>query len=248
MFLFPKHKNLPLNGITDWHSHILPGVDDGIQEMETALAVLDDYEKAGIRQVWLTPHIMEDVPNTTDDLKERFNDLLSAYRGNVILRLASENMIDSIFYERLKANDLLPIGDHHDMLLVETTVFNAPMDFEDTLREIKSKGYYPLLAHPERYHYLDSLKDYKHIKELGVRFQLNLFSLDGAYGKTVQKKAQDLLRHGMYDFYGTDLHRHPQTERLTDMTLSSANIKALGKVKNETEHLLGSVATNRCRS
>jgi len=156
-------------------------------------------------------------------------------------------MIDSLFYERLKADDLLPIGDHHDMRLMETTVFNAPMDFEDTLREIKSKGYYPLLAHPERCHYIDSLKDYRLIKELGVRFQLNLFSLDGAYRKTVQKKAQDLLRHGMYDFYGTDLHRHGQTERLTNMTLSYTNIKALGKVKNETEYLLGSVVSNRYR-
>lgn len=242
--LFSRTRRLSLAGITDWHSHILPGVDDGIHDMETALDVLDDYEKAGIRQVWLTPHIMEDVPNATANLKRRFNELMSAYRGKVIVRLASENMIDSLFHERLEANDFLPIGNRHDMLLVETTVFNAPLDFEYTLCEIRSKGYYPLLAHPERYGYLQSLNEYRHLKELGARFQLNLLSLDGAYGKAVQRKAQDLLRHGMYDHIGSDLHRLQQTEHMTNLTLSSADLKALGKLKDETEFTYGSVVSS----
>lgn len=213
--------------MTDCHSHILPGVDDGVANMETALAILDDYERAGIKQVWLTPHIMEDVPNTTAGLMRRFNDLVSVYRGKVTIRLASENMIDSLFYERLQTRDVLPIGDRHDMLLVETTVFNAPMDFEDILKEIKKKGYHPLLAHPERYSYLRSIKEYKRLKELGVRFQLNLLSLDGAYGKGVQQKAKDLLKRGFYDCFGSDLHRREQARRFTHLRLPSYAHKQL---------------------
>lgn len=121
--LFSPSEPINLVGVTDFHSHILPGVDDGVQNIETALAILDDYEKAGIKQVWLTTHIMEDVPNTTAELMREFDALSSVYRGNLILSLASENMIDGLFYGRLKNNDVLPIGNHHDMRLVKTPVF-----------------------------------------------------------------------------------------------------------------------------
>ena len=86
-----------LNGATDWHSHILPGVDDGIQTMEESLAVLDSYEKLGIREVWLTPHIMEDMPNTPNELRARFQELQEAYEGSIILHLAAENMLANLF-------------------------------------------------------------------------------------------------------------------------------------------------------
>ena len=59
-------------GRTDWHCHILPGVDDGFKTMQDSLAALALYERAGILEVWLTPHVMEDIPNTTAFLKERF--------------------------------------------------------------------------------------------------------------------------------------------------------------------------------
>lgn len=215
------------SGFLDWHSHILPGVDDGVADLETSLAILDEYEAMGISRVWLTPHIMEDVPNSTSDLKRVFNDLRSAYRGQVELHLAAENMIDSLFYERLKSNDVLPIGDNHEMILVETTVFNAPIDFEDTLAEILRKGYYPLLAHPERYAYIQSITEYKRLKDLGVRFQLNILSLDGAYGKGVQQKACDLLKLGMYDRIGTDLHRITQIQRLKELALAKSSIRQI---------------------
>lgn len=230
--IFSSSSPVSYLGVTDWHSHILPGVDDGVADIETSLAILAEYEKMGFSQVWFTPHIMEDVPNETADLKENFESLLTEYKGNMTLKLAAENMIDGLFYERLKNNDVLPIGHRHEMLLVETTVFSAPMDFEDTLRKIRHTGYYPLLAHPERYDYLRSIKDYRKLKDIGVRFQLNLLSLDGAYGKVAQKKAQDLLSLGMYDHFGSDLHRIGQIERLKSLELSKSRQRHLGLMNN----------------
>ena len=82
MWLFNKVDNLEKSGMfqgfTDWHSHILPGVDDGVRDMEESLAILKRYEDAGIKRVWLTPHIMEDYPNTTDSLRARFKELQQA--------------------------------------------------------------------------------------------------------------------------------------------------------------------------
>ena len=78
-------------------------MDDGIQTMKDSLAVLNYYESIGISDVWLTPHIMEDIPNTTADLRARYSELLDAYKGPVKLHLAAENMIDNLFNERLAA-------------------------------------------------------------------------------------------------------------------------------------------------
>lgn len=200
-------------GFTDWHSHILPGVDDGVQTVEETLLILTEYERLGICEVWLTPHIMEDVPNKTSFLRERFAELQVAYRGSVKLHLAAENMLDSLFEERLYNNDLLPLGEDGRYLLVETSCFNPPMGMNNILLRIKAKGYIPVLAHPERYMYINK-NEYQVWKSMGIEFQLNLFSLYGLYGKEAQKKAVELQKKGMYKYIGTDLHRFEVLKRM----------------------------------
>lgn len=211
MWLF-KNKTTSLeksgmfSGMTDWHSHVLPGVDDGIRNLNDSLEVLRHFERLGVATLWLTPHIMEDYPNTTSKLRERFQELKEAWNGNIQLRLASENMLDSLFEERLAANDLLPIGENSDHLLVETSYFSPPMGFDSILDSIMSAGYFPLLAHPERYTYMDE-KDYARLREKGVRMQLNYVSLVGGYGETARKKSVWLLKNGFIDVVGSDVHR-----------------------------------------
>ena len=190
----------------DIHCHFLPGVDDGVQKMEESLAILNEYEQLGVHAVWCTPHVMEDIPNTTQKLRARFEELKSAYKGQVELRLAAEYMIDDLFMERLEAGDVLPHGEGGTHLLVETSYFNPPSHFEQTLNLIKSKGYFPILAHPERYMYMHDAATYKRLKQNAVRFQLNLGSLGEAYGRTAKHKAEMLLKEGYYDFVGTDIH------------------------------------------
>lgn len=195
-----------LQGLTDWHSHILPGVDDGFQKMEDSIAILNRYEELGVKRVWLTPHIMEDYPNTTDNLRERFLELENAFNGKVELRLASENMLDPLFEERLEKRDFLPIGKDGSHLLVETSYFNPPYGMEDMIEGIISAGFTPLLAHPERYRYMEE-KDYRHWRSRGVHFQMNYISLTGGYGETARRKAEWLLKNGMIDVCGSDVHR-----------------------------------------
>lgn len=209
MWPFRKRVSLKDSGIfrgfTDWHCHLLPGVDDGVQTMQESLQVLSHYEELGISEVWLTPHIMEDIPNRTENLKQRFMELNAAYQGNIILHLAAENMLDNLFEERLAKNDLLPLGKEGKHLLVETSYFNPPMGLNNILLRIKSKGYVPILAHPERYIYME-LKDYEQLNRINVAFQLNLSSLVGAYGVESKRKAKWLLENMFYQFKGTDTH------------------------------------------
>ena len=169
------------------------------------MQVLQRYEESGIAEVWCTPHIMEDLPNTTEGLRARFAELQAAYDGPIKLHLAAEYMMDQLFEERLQNNDLLPLGSEGSRLLVETSYFNPPMGMHDILKQIKTQGYFPVLAHPERYVYMDK-DDYRTLKSRGILFQLNLASLAGAYGPDAQKKARWLLKKDFYNLAGSDLH------------------------------------------
>lgn len=193
-----------LRGMTDRHCHVLFGVDDGIKTLEDSLAVLAFDEEVGIKEVWCTPHIMEDVPNTTQALRERFEQLEQAYSGPIKLHLAAEYMLDTLFEERFKAGDLLTMEDN--TILVETSTWNPPPDMTGTLRNIQKVGYRPLLAHPERYRYLDDA-GYERFHKMGIHFQLNAGSLVGYYGETAMRKAHDLLAKGWYSEIGSDCHR-----------------------------------------
>lgn len=200
------------NGWTDRHSHILPGVDDGIQSVKDSLAILTMYEQMGVKKVWLTPHIMEDCPNTPEKLKVRFEELESAYQGKIELSLSAENMMDELFVKRLEQGILMPYGDNQDELLIETSYVQPPMGMEGILRDIRKAGYTPVLAHPERYLYMDAEK-YENIKEMGVKFQLNVTSLIGAYGKQVKDRAEYLLNEGYYNYSGSDAHSYHAIQR-----------------------------------
>ena len=206
-FLRPKQSIAEsgiLKGSTDCHSHILYGVDDGIKTPEDSLAVLAYEESLGVKEVWCTPHIMEDVPNTTESLKAKFEELCNLYKGPIKLHLAAEYMLDTVFEQRLKDRDLLTMED--DTLLVEVSVMAEPYDLVGMLKEIMTAGYHPLLAHPERYRYITE-KVYDRLHELGVKFQLNLASVTGYYGPAAQNKAGYILDKGWYSAIGSDCHR-----------------------------------------
>lgn len=210
-------------GFTDWHSHILPGVDDGIQSMSESLAVLERYEKEGIKRVWLTPHVMEDFPNTPQKLKARFDELKASYNGSIELRLASENMLDSLFEERLERNEFLPIGEDGKHLLVETSYMNPPYGMEEMVEGVFAAGYTPILAHPERYRYMDE-DDYYKWKDRGMLFQINYMSLLGSYGEQARKKGEWMLKENLVNLTGSDIHKLSSIDAGLSKSLKSSQV------------------------
>jgi len=144
------------------------------------------------------------------------------------LKLAAEYMVDSLFFERLGADDLLTFP--NDTVLVEFSTVSTPFDFFGSLQRIKSSGYWPMLAHPERYPYLRP-QDYKKLIAMDIILQLNTSSITGHYGPEVEKKARWMLREGMYRAIGSDTHRVKQINAVAKArTLEKKDVVALRKI------------------
>ncbi len=193
-----------MRGLNDHHTHILPAVDDGLRTLEESLAVLEYYESMGVKRVVCTPHIMEDFKNNNPIfLRSKFDEFKSTYIGTIELSLAAEYMLDSQFLKHLASKDLLTLKDNY--LLVETSCFDSVNNLLQIIDQTMSNGYFVVLAHPERYEYME-LKEYTALKRRRVLFQLNLLSLAGIYGPHAESAAKMLLDKNYYNMVGCDIH------------------------------------------
>ena len=208
-------------GYTDLHSHLLPGLDDGAPDPDTALDLLGQMVELGIRHVVCTPHVMEGMwPNTTEKIQTRLAEFRPLVRDRfgeeVTIDAAAEYMIDEGLLRLISDEDLLTVRDN--VVLVEMSYMAPPLHLFTALARLQVAGYQPLLAHPERYFfYHDDPDVFSDLKNAGCLFQLNLLSLSHYYGKDVRLCAEKLLKLGMYDATGTDLHHDRHAQQLTKM-------------------------------
>lgn len=193
-----------LAGMTDIHTHLLPGVDDGIKTEEESWNALQYLGEVGVRRVYLTPHIINEYPtNDRESLRDRFQVFIGKSPVKIPeLRLAAEYMLDSGFALHLE-NGLLTLTD--GQVLLETSYLSPPPMMEGLLIKVREKGYIPLIAHPERYGYLNRSTVDRWLK-VGCRFQLDLFSFAGLYGEGPLQNAKELLMQNRYDYAASDIH------------------------------------------
>lgn len=195
---------------TDMHSHLLPGIDDGSKDMESTLHFIRGMKALGYQKLITTPHIMWDMyRNTPAIINQKLEEVRHALKQENIdieLHAAAEYFLDEHVEELLKTKQpLLTISDNK--VLTEFSMAFASLNIKDLLFEMQMQGYQPVIAHPERYIYLQKNKEfYTELKDIGCMFQLNLLSISGHYGRSVNELAQYLLKNDFYDMIGTDLH------------------------------------------
>jgi protein-tyrosine phosphatase len=224
---------------TDMHSHLIPGIDDGAPDMETSLNLIRGMAELGYTKLITTPHIMWDMyKNTPEGILGKLELLRAAVKENglnIEINAAAEYFLDEHVEQLVKKNEpLLTISGN--MVLVEFSLAYPSHSLKDILFDMQMQGYQPVIAHPERYIYLEQNKNfYEELKDIGCLFQLNLLSLGNHYGKSVHELAQYLIKKGYYDLIGTDLHHarhldglhHPSLEILLKKLLES------GKIRND---------------
>lgn len=223
-----------LQGCVDIHNHILPGIDDGAASIDQSLILLQRFQNMGITDFVCTPHIMNDYyPNTPATILpalEKVHKALDLNNGlnGIKVRAAAEYMLDQNFMELLESEQILLLKDNY--ILVEMSYFQAPINLKEILFQLQTKGYKPVLAHPERYAYYHSkdLTKYEDLKNRGCLFQINALSLSNHYGPGIQRAANQLLEGGMIDFIGSDVHREQHLDKLQTIRL---NTKMSDKIK-----------------
>lgn len=204
----------------DMHNHLLPGIDDGSIDVQHSLHYIQELQRLGIKKFICTPHIMAGVhPNTKFSIGKAQSTLQAALKttGNdVDIFAAAEHMIDEDLPSLILTNGLcvMPGG----YVLIEMSYLSESKALFHTILAIQKQGYKPILAHPERYNYYHgNFNMYKQIKDAGCLLQLNLLSLSRYYGVDAKAIAMTLLKSGMYDFVGTDLHHERHLEALKNV-------------------------------
>ncbi len=203
----------------DVHSHLVPGVDDGAPDVESALEMVRHMVALGYRGMVLTPHIMSDLyPNSPATLQPAFDALVKAVQDAKIpmkLELAAEYLLEADFLTLLTSDDVLTFrcrdqrGDVKEVVLLEFGFHHAPDEnlVKEALFEAQTKGLTPLLAHCERYPYLhknEGLLDLWRSRDGWM--SVNAASLAGAYGPETRDMARRCMERGWVSFVCSDAH------------------------------------------
>lgn len=208
----PKKKTVAVPFMeTDYHSHILYGVDDGVQTLEEALYIVGEMQQAGVKHIHLTPHCYHPMfPNTKQKMQplfEAFEQEVAKQYPTMQLTLGGECRISSHLYNAIEEGEELPLFDNNT-ILVENALIDSSEYLDDIFFMLRGKGYQVVMAHPERYPYWNSdIKNYLELAEKGWKFQVNTASFTGRYGRTVQSMALQMQQHNLISYYGSDLHK-----------------------------------------
>ncbi|MCM4172533.1 histidinol phosphatase [Arenibacter sp. TNZ] len=241
MFHFFSKKKFLIDYLVDFvdiHNHILPGIDDGAKTVDESIALIKGFSEFGIKKFISTPHIMHNYyPNDYDTIHTAHgkvqDGLLTEGMKDITLDVAAEHMIDANFDYILENDKVMPLRNRY--LLIEMSYLQPPINFDDAIQNIATHRYFPILAHPERYSFLQlNSSKFGKFKENGILLQMNLLSLGQFYGKDVQKKAHKLLQSGLIDYVASDVHNHQQLQSIKELQLSTSLLKLLFPVIEKT--------------
>jgi len=223
---------------TDIHSHLIPGIDDGVKTLDESIEMIRGMMDLGIKKIITTPHIMSDYyKNTPDIIRRGLDDVRKELqRQNIKIEIdaAAEYYIDEGFLPKLEKKEIIAIQDKY--LLFEISYINPPDNLLSVIFEIQVAGYIPLLAHPERYPFwYNKFEEFQKIKEAGALLQMNTNSLTGYYGGGAKAIAEKMIDLNMIDFIGSDLHGQRHLDGLQKVVSEKHlhKLAAIG-VKNKT--------------
>ncbi len=195
----------------DYHSHILPSLDDGAVNIEDSIILAKAQLDWGFDRVYCTPHITSAHRNTPETIRGAFESLQeSLYKTgyNLDIRMSAEyRLVPETWPEVLEKNWLMPIEDKY--ILMELPI-SKPHEMGDIkpveeFKKVISMGLTPLLPHPERYFYL-SYDELNRFVDAGAVIQSNYGSLAGLYGDQAFQRVMDISKMGLISHFGTDLH------------------------------------------
>ncbi|HSC52370.1 MAG TPA: CpsB/CapC family capsule biosynthesis tyrosine phosphatase [Phnomibacter sp.] len=240
MFSFFKKKSQQPNDSlafigTDMHNHLLPGIDDGSPDLDTSLQLMEGLMQLGYHSFYCTPHVLGEVhPNTPETIGAAFQVLQSAVvADNIPVKLgySAEYMVDYDVEDIIKTGKLVALPGNR--ILIEMSYAVDSPNIKEVIFQLQTKGYSPILAHPERYpYYYNRFSVYESFLDAGADLQLNILSLTGYYGSETKRIAEKILQADFYNWIGTDLHHFRHLAAIQNLAGTSKIVKQLERIKN----------------
>ena len=225
----------------DFHSHILPGVDDGSKNEEETKNLLLEAKSVGFDKIISTSHYAIDCFETPEYKRKELIEELNNEENYPKIILGSEIFITYNMLDLLKEYKASTINDTK-YILFELPLRHHFPNFKDVINKLRENEYKLILAHPERYTIIQKDFDLLYeLSDLGVLFQSNYGSILGVYGLSAKFTVKKMLKNGLVSFLGTDVHKqgsiYPQVpkalkkisklisdEYLDDLTTNNAEI------------------------
>ena len=221
----------------DIHSHILPLVDDGSSSISESLEIINELYYLGYRKLISTPHIMGDnYENTPEIINNNLKILRTALKEahiNVTIDAAAEYYADINFLGILNSRNLLSFG--NNFILFELPLSAPVLNLNDLIFNIRTSGYTPVLAHPERYTYwYDDFSNFTDLITREVIFQVNINSFHPK--NPYRNMAEKIAKNDLVSFLGSDTHNIRNIDFLKESLQNKYLLKLLmsGKILNNT--------------
>lgn len=195
----------------DFHSHILPGIDDGSRNLEQSIAMVNEAKKAGFTKIISTSHYMENYYECNEREKRQLLKKVQENVQGIELILGNEIYITNNIIELLQNGQASSINGTKYVLFEFPLITTRPMNDKEVIYRLVENGYIPIIAHPERYPFIQENPDYLfELEEMGALFQANYGSIIGMYGLKAKKTLKILLKNNLISFFGSDVHRPEQ--------------------------------------
>lgn len=199
----------------DFHSHIIPNIDDGSTSMKDTINMINEARQAGFTEIISTSHYIQKYYDLDCFEREKILDIIKKKVSekkeiNIKLYLGSEIYFTPEIIELVKNKKASTINNTR-YLLFELPMNTKPLFVKEMVYELMQNGYIPIIAHPERYSYVqENIRYIEELAGMGVLFQSNYGSIIGMYGNSAKKTLKKLLKNNLISFLGSDVHRTGQ--------------------------------------
>lgn len=195
----------------DFHSHILPGIDDGSQNIEQSKKILSEASELGFNKIISTSHYAYDCYEIPEYKRKDLIDELNEENDSF-----PEIILGSEIFISYNIIDLLKEGNASTINGTNYILFELPLrapfpNLKDIINKLQENNYKLILAHPERYLIIQNNFNYLYeLQEMGILFQSNFASITGYYGFSAKSIMKKMLKNNLVSFLGSDVHR-PET-------------------------------------
>ena len=193
----------------DFHSHIVFNVDDGSKSIEDSIEMIKQAKRAGFKAIIATPHYMEDYYECNyKEIEEKIQQIEQNIKEEGIVIYHGNEIYTTTNMKEILDNGIATTINSSKYVLFELPMNEKPINMLEVIYQIKESGRIPIIAHPERYTYVQ--KNPNMLLELideGVLFQANFGSIIGQFGDHAKKTVRQLLKNNFIHFLGSDIHR-----------------------------------------